>query len=227
MSKNQAQPLLLIPAYNAARHLPELIKRTTAVFPAEHILIIDDGSSDNTQEVLSNCGVACLKNPQNLGKGATLQRGYNWARGKGYLAVVTIDADLQHAPEELAGVLAEHQRDPSAVIIGSRFLDHSGMPLERLLSNNLTSIIVSIFSGSRVRDSQSGFRLVPLAALAKFNTRSVGYMYESETLLKMGVCGAPFREAPISVIYEDSISYINPLKDTWRFVKLIWRRLWF
>lgn len=219
-------PLLIVPAYNAAEHLGELIDRISRIYPRQNILVINDGSIDNTAQILNERGTNQICFESNRGKGAALLAGYCRAQAQGYSAVISIDADLQHAPEEIERLVTEGRRWPTAVIIGSRMSDPQAMPLERRLSNNLTSLIVSIFSGRRIRDTQSGFRLVPLYLLRGISARSQGFALESELALKLGLRGSAFREVPISVIYRGGRSHIHPLFDTLRFARLIWRRLW-
>jgi len=161
-----------------------------------------------------------------MGKGAALLAGYRRAQALGYTAVISIDADLQHLPEEINQLRDGRRLNLSAVIIGSRMSDPQSMPRHRRLSNNLTSLIVSIFSGRRIRDTQSGFRLVPLSLLRGISASSQGFALESEIALKIGMRGADFCEVPISVIYRKAPSHIHLLFDTLRFAVLIWRRLW-
>ena len=100
------------------------------------------------------------------------------------------------------------------------------MPFDRWVTNNLTSLIISIFSRQRVRDSQSGFRLIPTWFLKAINLKTVGYDFESEMLFKAGRIGCEIVEVPITTIYDDSPSYINPFKDSTRFIRQIWKRIW-
>ncbi len=223
MESSQPQILILIPAYNAAKYLSELVKRIRQAVPGTEILIINDGSSDKTAQLLPALGTAYLENLPNQGKGFTLKRGADYALRKGYRHIVTIDADLQHLPEEIPRLLEKTER--SDIVIGTRKITLRVMPFARWLTNNLTSIIISVFSGQRVRDSQSGFRLVATKILAQTKVQSIKYDYESEILFQAGALGARIGEATISTVYEGSHSYINPLKDTGRFIRQIWRRI--
>lgn len=223
MELTPSKVLILIPAYNAANYLPRLVPRIRLSVPDSDLLIINDGSSDNTAELLPTLGITCLENVPNQGKGFTLKRGADYALENGYRHIVTIDADLQHLPEEIPRLLEKTER--SDIVIGTRKITLRVMPFARWLTNNLTSIIISVFSGQRVRDSQSGFRLIATEILAQTKVQSVKYDYESELLFQAGALGARIGEAAISTVYEGSHSYINPLKDTGRFIRQIWKRI--
>ena len=215
--------LVLIPAFNAGKYLIELVNRITHSVPEAEILIINDGSSDNTEEILSTLNIPTLTNDPNRGKGFTLQRGFDYAVKNGYDYVITIDADLQHAPEEIPRFLDIAKKYD--VIMGTRDIDLSIMPFARWLTNNLTSLLVSIFAGRRVRDSQSGYRMFKVNKLERFQTRSFRYDYESEMLMQTGLIGAKIGEARVTTIYEGSESSINPFRDTLRFIRLLWQKL--
>jgi glycosyltransferase involved in cell wall biosynthesis len=126
-------------------------------------LFVNDGSTDDTLDVLKSEDVSYISFTENRGKGAALQAGFCYAQEQGYRSVLTIDSDLQHLPEEIPRFLAAD--DGNTLIVGTRSIRLKQMPFERWLSNNLCSLIISIFSTQRVRDSQSGFRLIPTSAL--------------------------------------------------------------
>jgi len=224
MPDNSHTTLVVIPAYNAGKYLEELVARISALDHPLDILIINDGSTDNTAEIISKLDVFCLTNNPNRGKGYTLRRGCDYAIANDYRRVITIDADLQHLPEEIPRFL-ENDHAPD-VVIGTRDIRLAVMPPHRWLTNNLTSLIISVFSGARVRDSQSGYRLLATKMLRAVDVKSVKYDYESEVLFQMGALKAMITEVPISTVYEGSHSYINPLVDTGRFIRQIWKRLW-
>jgi len=221
---NHQKVLVVVPVYNAANHLVELIARCRKILGENALLFVNDGSTDNSLEILKREGVNYITYPDNSGKGAALQIGFNYALEKTYRSVITLDADLQHLPEEIPAFVRAD--DGRTVLIGTRRMNLKVMPVGRWLSNNLTSIIVSVFSSARVRDSQSGFRLIPVGALRRVQLRCVGYDFESEMLFKIGALGYPIDEIPISTIYDGSQSFINPLKDTLRFIRQIWKRIW-
>ena len=144
------------------------------------------------------------------------------ARDK-YSAVLTIDADLQHPPHHLPEFIAAD----GDIVIGTRTFTLRIMPLSRVVTNFLTSIIISIWSGCIIHDSQSGYRLLKVSLLSQLAMRSGRYDFESELLFRAGKLPIRVRDVPIETIYEGSASYINPMHDTLRFIRLIWQRLWY
>lgn len=220
----QHSALVLVPAYNAAKHLPELIDRLHSFVCPENLLFVNDGSTDDTAQLLKQKQVAHITLEPNQGKGAALMAGFDYAVKKGYRSVLTIDSDLQHLPEEIPRFFAVD--DGQRFAIGTRKMDLRVMPFPRWLSNNLTSLIISIFSTQRIRDSQSGYRLIPVSFLRSAVLKTSRYDLESEMLFKAGTAGYQIVEVPISTVYEGSHSYINPLVDSARFIRLIWKRIW-
>jgi glycosyltransferase involved in cell wall biosynthesis len=220
----QKSILVVIPAYNAARYLPELVARVRRFVRAQDFLIVNDGSTDSTVEILRDLQVNFISFPHNRGKGAALAAAFDYAITHDYQSVLTLDADLQHLPEEIPRFF--EATDGRSLIIGTRTINLKIMPFSRWLTNNLTSLIISIFSSARVRDSQSGFRMVPSSALKAMPLKSIKYDFESEMLFKAGALGCPIGEVPISTVYEHSASYINPFNDTFRFIRQIWKRIW-
>ncbi len=222
---NRFTTLVLVPAYNAAPFLPQLIERIKGYVCLDNLLIVNDGSTDDTELILHRYGVKHIIFPRNRGKGAALQAGFDYALKRGYRSVLTLDADLQHLPEEIPRFFALD--DGKRILIGTRRMTLKQMPIHRWLTNNLTSLIISIFSTQRIRDSQSGFRLVPTELFRLLQLKTVNYDYESEMLFKAGALGFRIDEVPISTVYAGSHSYINPLVDTGRFIRQIFKRVWY
>lgn len=221
----QHSVLVLIPAFNAEKYIPEIVPRLKQYVCEENLLFINDGSNDKTLELLKEQNVNYLSFTKNQGKGAALMAGFNYAIENNYRSVLTVDVDLQHLPEEIPRFFALD--NGHRIVMGTRDISlKKEMPFERWLTNNLTSLIVSIFSSQRVRDSQSGYRLIPIELLKKIRLKTVSYDLESEMLFKAGAVECEIAEVPISTIYEGSTSYINPFKDTTRFIRQIWKRIW-
>lgn len=217
--------LILIPAYMASDTLPELVRRINLYVKKEHILIVEDGSPDDTYQAAKSTGVVVLRHEANRGKGEALKTGFRYALQNEYAGVISIDADLQHDPSlipEFIRLAEEHDAD---VIVGTRERNLGNMPFDRFLTNELTSLIISCFSGRFVRDSQSGYRYTSRRALRAIKLRSSRYDTESEFLFKSGQAGFKVWEVKIPTIYSGSESYINPLVDTGRFIKLMWKSL--
>jgi glycosyltransferase involved in cell wall biosynthesis len=217
-------PLVLVPVYNAAHYLPELIPRIRQFVANDNLLFVNDGSTDDSLEILKREHAHILSFDINQGKGAALKAGFEYAIAHDYRSVLTIDSDLQHLPEELPRFLARDNGE--SLILGTRQIDREIMPFDRWLTNNLTSLIISVFSRQRVRDSQSGYRLIPVSFIKVLPLHTISYDLESEMLFKAGAAGCAISEVPISTIYEGSHSFINPFSETLRFVRQIWRRIW-
>ncbi|MCK4384815.1 MAG: glycosyltransferase family 2 protein [candidate division Zixibacteria bacterium] len=218
--------LVLIPAYNAGSTISELIEKTSEFVDKSDILVIDDGSKDQTFALAQRAGVVVLKHETNEGKGEALKTGFKYAQNKNYEALFTIDADLQHDPSSIRDFLQKANQNFSGIIIGTREINLKKMPLARWLTNNLCSAILSILSGQRIRDSQSGYRLISTQVLKRLKLKAKKYDLESEILVKAGRSGFKIDSVPIRTIYRGSKSFINPFVDTGRFIKLMWRTLW-
>ena len=166
-----------------------------------------------------------MKHKRNKGKGEALKTGFRYALEKNYHALITMDADLQHDPESIPDFIRMADSTPG-IIIGTRKRNLEIMPFARWLTNNLTSAIVSVLSGQSTRDSQSGYRLIWTHVLKDLKLESKKYDLESEMLIKAKRRGFKIDQVPIKTIYGEGKSFINPLVDTGRFIKLMWRSLW-
>jgi glycosyltransferase involved in cell wall biosynthesis len=216
---------VVIPAYNAGRTIAELVQRVREFVDPQDVVVIDDGSQDETSGLAQQAGATVLKHERNQGKGEALKTGFGHVRARDYAAVITMDADLQHSPDSIPDFIRRAQ-DFSGILIGTRERNLKIMPFARWLTNHLTSVIVSILSGVTVRDSQSGYRLIPVEVLREVRLKSRKYDLESEILIKAARKGFGIGEVSISTIYRNGKSFINPLVDTGRFIRLMWNSLW-
>lgn len=217
--------LVIIPAYKAASSLPELIRRIAVHSKLHDVLIVEDGSPDETYDVARKTGAVVIRHEVNQGKGGALRTGFAYALKNGYDGVITIDADLQHDPDLLPEFKRMAENDGAHLIIGTRERNLRNMPFERFMTNHITSLIISCFSGRFVRDSQSGYRYISAQAIRRIRLESTRYDLESEFLFKSGRAGYSAHELLIPTIYTGSESYINPLVDTGRFIKLMFKSL--
>lgn len=211
---------VVIPALNAARHLGPLLDEIRALHPELRVLVVDDGSNDGTGATARAHGAEVSVHPLNRGKGAALLTGFEWARAEGLDWVVTMDADGQHRPADLAGFLARAAADDADVVVGDRMADTADMPWIRLATNRFTSFVVSRLAGTRIPDSQNGYRMFRTALLRDLRLTTTNYDMESEILVRLARCGARVASAPTATVYGDETSSIHPLRDTLRFFRL-------
>lgn len=212
---------VILPAYNAAAHLAAVIADIRQVDPARRILVVDDGSVDGTGDVARAAGVEVAVHAPNRGKGAALATGFGWALAAGLEWVYTMDADGQHPPAEMAVLWAEAQRGGWDVVVGNRLDDAPNMPWVRKRTNEFTSWVVSRMAGTRIPDSQNGYRLFRVACLRGLTLRTTRYDTESEVLVRLARRGCRIGAAPVSTIYGTEKSSIRPLVDTYRFFRLV------
>ncbi len=214
---------LLIPAYNAAGSLPELLTRSAPLVPAVSTIVVDDGSTDGTAEVGGSFGAIVIRHEGNRGKGAALQTGFDRVMGGGWGAVVTLDADLQHEPEAIPQFLEAYRSGCYDVIIGARKRDEGGMPFHRVLSNTITSAMIRARTRQEIPDSQSGFRLVDTRVLRRVHLERPGFEAETEFILKAAALGFRFGAVPVRTIYNAHGSHMSNVRTTVNFLRVYLR----
>jgi glycosyltransferase involved in cell wall biosynthesis len=215
---------VVIPAFNASRTLPTLVDSILDRYPGLVVIVVDDGSTDRTGEAVRDREkVALLKHPVNLGKGMALRTAFDYARGHGLELLVTMDADGQHDIESIGRFLKSHTL--ASILIGDRMGAADGMPWLRRITNWTTSLFVSLLAGKKIRDSQSGFRLVHVSALGRLKLTTARYDTESEMLIQAGRLGLAIGHLPVPTIYTDGRSFIRPFRDTGRFLRLAFRTI--
>jgi glycosyltransferase involved in cell wall biosynthesis len=213
----------LAPCYNTADTIGELVQRISVFIPLTDTFLVDDGSTDDTRAAIERSGAHLLVHKQNRGKGEALRTGYAAVLERDYDGLIALDADLQHLPEHLPEFLeaAPH----FDIVVGTRDYNRRNMPLVRWLTNLTTSAVVSALAGTRVRDSQSGYRYLSARAVRDVPLATVKYDMESEQLIRAARMGMKIGEIPIETVYTGSHSYINPFVDTGRFVRMAFRNL--
>ncbi len=210
---------ILIPTYQGERSLPGLFAKMPESISVEDILVVDDGSVDRTSDVCSDCGIKVIRHETNLGKGAALKTGFAYALENGYDAVVTIPAPPHPPPALNPGVIAELESGAD-VVVGNRVRDTT-MPIERRLSNFLSSFWISVLAGRKFPDSQCGFRAVKRWILEKAHLHFNRYQTESELLIESARIGAKISFVSIPTIYNGDRSYFHPITDTARFIAFV------
>jgi glycosyltransferase involved in cell wall biosynthesis len=189
------------------------------------VVVVDDGSTDATGREARAEGAEVIAHGANRGKGAALATGFAWALARGFDWVVTLDADLQHLPEEIPHLLDRARAGNADVVVGCRMSEADTMPWLRYWTNRTTSLFVSLFARRRIHDSQSGFRLVRCEVLRKVRLTTRRFETESELLIETGRHGFAIAEVPISTVYGQEVSKIDKMGDTLRFVRLLLRYL--
>jgi len=215
---------VVIPALNAEKTIGAVLDALLKYgFKKENIIVIDDGSTDQTSAVVAGFGVALLKNEKNLGKGAALKRGFEKARLMRLQGVFTLDADGQHRVEEIRNFL--ELCNGYDLIIGMR-RDVLKMPSLRRLVNRITSLVISVLSQKSIPDVQCGFRYINLRIFERVFLKTNNYQTESEMVFKAIKNDYHIGFIPITTVYNNESSYIHPVIDTIRFIKMAVGLLW-
>ncbi len=216
---------LLLPAYNESKTIGQIIQETSEFI--SEIVVIDDGSLDETAEIASGYGVVCLANVTNCGKGSALRKGFAYALKHGYELVFTMDSDGQHDPTDIPRFLAHFDNTQPDILIGARETKNprTSMPFHRRINNRLISYVGSKLCGQRVPDFQSGYRLIRANVLRQVRLETTRYETESELLIKAGRLGFRIESLPIQTRYGDEVSHIKPFREMWLFTKLLFRSL--
>jgi glycosyltransferase involved in cell wall biosynthesis len=213
----------VIPAFNAGEPLIGVARRAAEILGQERVLVINDGSTDGAPERARAAGARVIDHTANSGKGAALATGFAAALAEGAEGVITLDADGQHDPAWIPRFL--EAADGVDLVLGSRMREPGSMPLLRVGVNRFTSAVVSALAGTRVTDSQSGFRWISSGVLRAVRLESQRFDAESEILIKAARRGFRIVEIPVPAIYGNEVSKIRPLRDTGRFIRLVGRSL--
>jgi glycosyltransferase involved in cell wall biosynthesis len=209
---------VIIPTYNNAATLGKLIEDVSAY--TRHIIVVNDGSTDNTLEILQNHpAVQLVTYPNNVGKGWALRKAFKYAVEKGYAYAITIDSDGQHFAKDLPVFIKALEAYPNAIIIGARNMDQSSVPGGSSFGNKFSNFWFKIETGITSPDTQSGYRLYPLLPLQKMRFTTFKYEFEIEVLVKAAWKGIDVVSVPVTVYYaprEERVSHFRPFKDFFR-----------
>jgi glycosyltransferase involved in cell wall biosynthesis len=217
--------IIVIPAYNEAPTIGNVIERCLKA--GGDVIVVDDGSLDDTAAAARQYPVELLRNDINSGKAASLMRGMRRAVERGAGIVATMDGDGQHRPEDLHLLLACARANPGEIVIGSRLGDSQAFPPARYLGNRIADFWISWACGCRVEDSQSGFRLYPADLIRQIDVPhgpERGFVFESEILIEASRSGARAVSTPIPALYEGTLvraSHFRPLRDVMRIIRMV------
>lgn len=218
----------VIPAYNEVATIADVAARARRELEA--VIVVDDASIDGTAERLLGTDAVVLRNAENLGKGGSLWRGMAHALANGADAVVTLDADGQHRPEDIPALIGAALANPGRIVIGARRLSRERAPPARRFANAFADFWISWAAGHPVADSQSGFRLYPAALLRGLSVRhdrDCGFVFESEILIEAARLGWLSCAVPIETIYrkDGRPSYFRPVTDIARITRMVAAKL--
>ena len=215
---------VIITTYNEAKRIGELIKQIRS--QDLDVLVIDDGSNDNTALIAEENGATVLRNQKNEGKGASLIKGFHYVLSKDFAAVITMDGDGQHIAEDIPYFMRLAKYSDSGILVGNRMHKPKNMPLVRMLTNRAMSSLISKIVGQKIPDTQCGFRLIKKEILEKLELKTRNYEIETEVLIKASRLGFKIESVAIKTIYKGEKSQINPFVDALRFIRFISKELW-
>jgi len=185
------------------------------------VLVVDDGSADSTSQIASDAGAVVLRNAANEGKGACLRKGFKYALEHNFDAVITMDGDGQHLPEDLPAFIHLGEDTQVDIVVGNRMRKTQNMPLIRALTNRFMSWMISLLSKQGIPDTQCGYRLIKRQVLEKIELKTSNFEIETEILINASRAGFRIVSVPIKTVYRGEKSQINPLVDTLRFIRFI------
>ncbi len=211
--------IVLIPAHNESKNISGVVTTARKYLP---VLVVDDGSTDDTGRRAKTAGADVLRQTPNQGKGTALMTGFKYLLKSGYKTVVTLDGDGQHDPAEIPKFLVANQEHPAGMIIGKR--NFSEMPFIRRLANTLGRAMFSLSVGHSIADNQSGYRLIGHELLKlMLADDEPGFEFEVDMVVlalkhKLGIDWVP-----IQTIYTGGASHIKPLPHLINFLRVCWK----
>lgn len=218
---------IVIPAYNEEATIYDVVQ--AALEQSDKVIVIDDASIDKTIDKIEGLPVTLIKHELNKGKAAALWDGFMAAIDLGAEAIITIDGDGQHAPNDIPLLLKKANEFPKDIIIGARLADKSAIPAKRYYANKIANFWIAWAAGYPIADSQSGFRLYP-RALFKDLEISVehGFVFESEILIRAAQLGIYSHPVKIPAVYKVGArpSHFRGVQDITLITKMVWKSLY-
>jgi glycosyltransferase involved in cell wall biosynthesis len=212
--------IAIIPAYNESRTIGKVVR--DIVNMGIGVLVIDDGSYDNTEREALDGGAMVIRHRKNLGKGVAVREGIKYVLDKtNYAWLIMMDGDGQHDPADIPAFMDMTRTENVDIVIGNRMMQVKNMPPARYWTNRFTSWVLSRMCGQDIPDSQCGYRLIRVEALKMLELTSDKYDIESEIIVEAAEDNLRIKSAPIRTIYGEEISKINPFRDTLKFFQLV------
>ncbi len=218
---------IIIPAYNAAGFLEKTLQAVLQYTERDKILVVDDGSVDDTSERARKLGIECLRHEVNRGKGTALMTGMLKGRERGWEWALTFDADGQHDAQDLKCFSAAQPGTGTAIVVGRRKISGTDMPWHRRFSNAVTTRMISSLARKPVHDAQSGFRMYRLDLLETIGYPREGrFEWEAQALVLACRKGFSVDAVDVATVYSGNGSHMRLVRDTLRFLKMYWRLAW-
>jgi glycosyltransferase involved in cell wall biosynthesis len=214
LETEKIKPLIVIPVYNHAGTLREVVTRALDV--CGDVLVVDDGSTDGSEEVLKDLPVRFIRHPQNRGKGVAILTAAHEARRLGMSHIITIDADGQHDPANVSRFLPVIRENPLAIVVGKRIFNSNTVPFSSRFGRSFSNFWLRVETGYSLKDTQSGFRAYPVVILEWLKLYEKRYSFEIEVLVKAAWAWITLKEVDISVHYPEPskrISHFRPFMD--------------
>ena len=199
---------IVVPFYNEKKHIKEVVSGLLSYnLP---IILVDDGSKDNYELKIRNPKVTLLKHRINLGKGAAMKTGADFAFGGGTDAVIFMDGDNQHKPEDVKKFIEILETNKYDAVFGARNFNYS-VPLVRYMGNKVVSLLLRVLFGIYVSDVLCGFKALTKKAYKLIYWESAGYGVETEMIARFGKHKLTYKEVPIEAIYHDKVKGVTVL----------------
>ena len=234
LAQIRSQTAAIIPAYQDEKHIGDIVRRTRERL--DHVLVVDDGSSDQTAQRAREAGAEVIAHDENRGKGEAIKTGLAYWLGAANTSPPTaggldrevtwvslLDSDGQHLPEEIDRFLAAAGATQPTFLIGNRMNNLTGMPFIRRVVNRYMSRQISRLCGQEIPDTQCGFRMLNRQLVPELLGGGDRFDYDTEVLIIASRKGYRIESVPITTVYTDQVSKIRPLRDAIRFLKLMWR----
>ncbi len=212
--------VVVIPCLNEEKAISRVVREAREFLP--RVLVVDDGSTDETARVAAEAGAEVIRHETPQGKGAALIAGWKRARELGFAWALTMDGDGQHSANDIPAFLAAAADGKADLVVGNRFASDGRMPWLRRKVNKWMSRRLSRAAGIALPDSQCGFRLMRLSAWSALDLKTRHFEIESEMLLGFAARGFKIAFVPVQSIYKDEVSKIRPWRDTWRWLRWWW-----
>lgn len=216
----------LIPAFNAAPTVGEVVTATRQFVP--DVVVVDDGSTDETAAAAERAGATVVRHPGNRGKGAALLTGLQHLAERGFERAVTLDADGQHPPDQIPRLLGESDADPEALVLGVRIKDDQPIAPINAFANWLADWATAAVAGRAFPDTQCGFRVYPVGATLALAPQGEHMDFETEVLLLACRAGVPIRNVRTRVLYppiKERDSHYRVVEDTLRIAWVLLRNV--